>query len=66
MSDLIVTQAVKLGEAFGMEAKGQELIQILKSIAFKGQVSDAQMAAPAGGGLSDDIPFMKFEPKLLG
>ena len=45
MSDLIVTQAVKLGEAFGMEAKGQELIQILKSTAFKGQVSDAQMAA---------------------
>ena len=28
-----------------MEAKGQELIQILKSTAFKGQVSDAQMAA---------------------
>lgn len=45
MSDLIITQAVKLGEAFGMEAKGQELIQILKSTAFKGQVSDAQMAA---------------------
>ena len=45
MSDLIVTQAVKLGEAVGIEAKGQELIQILKSTAFKGQVSDAQMAA---------------------
>lgn len=45
MSNLIITQAAKLGESFGMEGDGHELLQILKSTAFKGQVSDAQMAA---------------------
>lgn len=28
--------------------------------------NQAPPVAPAGGGLSDDIPFMKFEAKLLG
>ena len=45
MSSLIITQAAKLGESFGMEGDGHELLQILKSTAFKGQVTDAQMAA---------------------
>ena len=45
MSNLIITQAAKLGESFGMEGDGHELLQILKSTAFKGQVSDAQMTA---------------------
>lgn len=45
MSNLIITQAAKLGESFGMEGDGHELLQILKSTAFKGQVTDAQMAA---------------------
>lgn len=45
MSNLIITQAEKLGESFGMEGDGHELLQILKSTAFKGQVTDAQMAA---------------------
>ena len=45
MSNLIITQAAKLGESFGMEGDGHELLQILKSTAFKGEVSDAQMAA---------------------
>ena len=45
MSNLIITQAAKLGESFGMEGDGHEMLQILKSTAFKGQVSDAQMAA---------------------
>lgn len=45
MSNLIVTQAQKLGAIFGIEGDGQELVQILKATAFKGQVSDAQMAA---------------------
>ena len=45
MSNLIITQAAKLGESFGMEGDGHELLQILKSTAFKGPVTDAQMAA---------------------
>ena len=31
-----------------------------------GQGKTPPPVAPAGGGLSDDIPFMKFEAKLLG
>lgn len=45
MSNLITTQATKLGQFFGMEGDGAELVQILKATAFKGQVSDAQMVA---------------------
>lgn len=45
MSALITTQATKLGQFFGMDGDGTELVQILKATAFKGQVSDAQMAA---------------------
>ncbi len=45
MSNLIISQATKLGEAFNMGGTGQELIQVLKATAFKGDVSDAQMAA---------------------
>lgn len=45
MSNLIINQAAKLGEAFGMGADGQDLIQVLKATAFKGPVTDAQMAA---------------------
>ena len=45
MSNIITTQAAKLGERFGMEGDGRELVQVLKSTAFKGEVTDAQMAA---------------------
>lgn len=45
MSNLVTTQAEKLGVMFGMDGDGKELVEILKSTAFKGQVSDAQMAA---------------------
>ena len=45
MSNIITSQAAKLGALFGMEGDGTELVQILKATAFKGQVSDAQMAA---------------------
>lgn len=45
MSELIVSQAAKLGEFFGMPGDGRELIDVLKATAFKGQVSDAQMSA---------------------
>lgn len=45
MSNLIVSQAAKLGAVFGLDGDGAELIQVLKATAFKGQVTDAQMAA---------------------
>ena len=45
MSNIITTQASKLGALFGMEGDGTELVQVLKATAFKGEVSDAQMVA---------------------
>jgi phage recombination protein Bet len=45
MSNLVKAQASKLGQIFGMEASGEELIKVLKETAFKGQVSDSQMMA---------------------
>lgn len=45
MSSMAISLAEKLGEKFNMMSAGDDLIQVLKSTAFKGQVSDAQMAA---------------------
>lgn len=45
MSNIVVAQASKLAKTLGMEDAGQELIQTLKATAFKGDASDAQMAA---------------------
>ena len=45
MSTIVISQASKLAKTFGMEGDGAELIATLKATAFKGQVSDAQMAA---------------------
>ena len=45
MSNIVIAQASKLAASLGMDGEGQELIQTLKATAFKGQVSDAQMAA---------------------
>ena len=45
MSNIITTQAAKLGQLFGMDGDGTDLVNILKATAFKGQVSDAQMTA---------------------
>jgi phage recombination protein Bet len=45
MSQMLSVQAGKLGQAFGMSADGEELVEVLKATAFKGQVTDAQMAA---------------------
>ena len=45
MSNIITSQAAKLGALFGMEGDGTELVQILKATAFKGEVTDAQMTA---------------------
>jgi len=46
MSNIVLTQASRLAKTLGMEGvDGQELVATLKATAFKGQVSDAQMAA---------------------
>jgi phage recombination protein Bet len=46
MSNLVVSQATSLAKALSVDASNaQELIATLKATAFKGQVSDAQMAA---------------------
>ena len=45
MSSLAIAQASKLAKTLGMEGEGTELMAVLKATAFKGQVSDAQMAA---------------------
>lgn len=45
MSNIVIAQASKLAKSLGMEGEGSELIATLKATAFKGQVSDAQMAA---------------------
>ncbi len=45
MSNIVIAQASKLAKSLGMDGEGHELIQTLKATAFKGQVSDAQMAA---------------------
>lgn len=45
MSNIVLAQATKLAQSLGMQAEGADLVQTLKATAFKGQVSDAQMAA---------------------
>ena len=40
-----MAQATKLATSLGMDIGGDELVQTLKATAFKGQVSDAQMAS---------------------
>ena len=45
MSNIVLAQATKLAASLGMDIGGDELVQTLKATAFKGQVSDAQMAA---------------------
>lgn len=45
MSSIVTTQAVKIAESFGIGGDAGELIHVLKATAFKGNVSDAQMAA---------------------
>lgn len=46
MSALVTTQVQELAKTFGlMEVQPEELVSVLKATAFKGQVSDAQMAA---------------------
>jgi len=45
MSDIVIRQAEKLASALSIEGSGAELVATLKATAFKGNVSDAQMAA---------------------
>jgi phage recombination protein Bet len=45
MSNIVLSQASKLATVFGMGDNAQELVSTLKQTAFKGQVSDSQMAA---------------------
>lgn len=45
MSNIVLAQATKLATSLGMDIGGDELVQTLKATAFRGQVSDAQMAA---------------------
>lgn len=46
MSSLVLSQATTLAKSLSVEASNaQELVSVLKATAFKGQVTDAQMAA---------------------
>lgn len=48
MSNIVLSQAKKLAESFGIEGDAKEIVSILKATAFrsdKGEVSDAQLAA---------------------
>lgn len=45
MSNIVISNATKLASSLGLEGDSRELVDTLKATAFKGQVSDAQMAA---------------------
>ena len=45
MSNIVIAQATKLASNLGIQGNADELIQTLKATAFKGQVTDSQMAA---------------------
>lgn len=45
MSNIVIAQATKLAQSLGMDGEGHDLVSTLKATAFKGQVTDAQMAA---------------------
>lgn len=45
MSNIVLSQAKKLAETFGIEGDAQEIVSVLKATAFRGEVSDAQLAA---------------------
>lgn len=45
MSAIVIRQAEKLAATLSIDGTGEELLATLKATAFKGQVSDAQMAA---------------------
>ncbi len=45
MSNIVLSQAKKLAETFGIDGDAQEIVSVLKATAFRGEVTDAQMAA---------------------
>lgn len=45
MSNIVISNAAKLAASLGLEGDPRELVETLKATAFRGQVSDAQMAA---------------------
>lgn len=45
MGSLVISQAKKLADTFGMIGDERELVEVLKATAFKGPVSDSQMTA---------------------
>ena len=45
MTDIVIAQATQLAKTLGVEGNAKELVDTLKATAFRGQVSDAQMAA---------------------
>lgn len=45
MSNIVISNATKLAESLSLEGDPRELVETLKATAFKGDVSDAQMAA---------------------
>lgn len=45
MSNIVIAEAGKLAKRFQIDASPAEIVETLKATAFKGQVTDAQMAA---------------------
>ena len=45
MSNIVLSQAKKLAETFGIDGDAQEIVSVLKATAFRGEVTDAQLAA---------------------
>lgn len=45
MSNIVISNATKLAASLGLGGDPRELVETLKATAFRGQVSDAQMAA---------------------
>lgn len=45
MSNIVLAEASKLAKRFGISAEPSEIVETLKATAFKGQVTNAQMAA---------------------
>lgn len=45
MSNIVLSQAKKLADSFGIEGDAKEIVGVLKATAFKGDVTDAQLSA---------------------
>lgn len=45
MTSMVISQVSKMAATLNMEGEGQQLLEVLKSTAFKGNVNDAQMSA---------------------